>query len=456
MLKQKVSQMVKLLIAAAMTLPSTMVIAQAAEEITYTEHVATIMQEKCQVCHQPDSVAPMSLLTYEDAQIFAPLIKLKVEQRLMPPWHVNPYVGIQEFKNDRSLSDEQIETIVKWVDGGAPLGPIEAMPPAKVFPDPNRWQLADRFGEPDLIVKSTPYTMAAVTQDKWWQPIVDTGLTEARWVRAIEIKPSYPNGRKIVHHALAILLQDEDGVTNLASTITDARTANGTSGFGPNAGLFMEWAVGKVGEIFPEGAGKLMLPGAKIVWDLHLHAAGIEVVDDVTELGIYFYPKGYVPRNRTVLRGLSALGNQGIDVRPHETAMTQQFHYIEAPVRLENFQPHLHMVGKAMSLEVQYPDGSREVLNHVDNFQWNWHNNYVYADDAAPLIPAGSTLIVTAWYDNTVNNPQAPDPRQWVGYGDRTVDEMGHLWVDFTYLEQEEFDSLLLAREERKAAEDSN
>ena len=177
-------------------------------------------------------------------------------------------------------------------------------------------------------------------------------------------------------------------------------------------------------------------------------------INDVVELDIYFYPKGEEPRNRTRLYALSGLGEGGIDVRPHETAMVQQYHVVEAPVRLENFQPHLHIVGKAMSLEAIYPDGTREVLSKVDNFQWQWHNTYIYADDAAPLIPAGTTLVVTAWYDSTENNPNAPDLRQWDGYGDRTVDEMSHARVNFIYLEQEEFDQLVAEREARNAAED--
>ncbi len=219
---------------------------QTHEVITYAKHVAPILQEKCQVCHQPNSVAPMSLLTYEDARPYAELMKYKVENRIMPPWHIDRTVGIQRFQNDRGLSNEQIETIVRWVDQGAQFGAERDLPPPREFPDPNRWQLSDQFGQPDLIVKSEPYTLAALTEDKWWKPTVETGLTEPRWVRAIEIKPSYPDGRRIVHHTLAYLRQEEAGITHLASTATGAQ---------PSAGLFMEWAVGKVGEIFPPDAG---------------------------------------------------------------------------------------------------------------------------------------------------------------------------------------------------------
>ncbi|MCH7716634.1 MAG: cytochrome c [Gemmatimonadetes bacterium] len=414
------------------------------EQITFAKHVAPILQEKCQVCHQPNSVAPMSLLTYDDALPYAQLMKAKVSARVMPPWHLDRSVGIQKYQNDRGLTDEQIETIVRWVDGGTPFGDESDLPPPREFPDPNRWQLGDRFGEPDMIVKSDPYTLPAETQDKWFRPVVETGLTEPRWVRAIEMKPSYPDGRQIVHHVLTFLEQEEEGLTRLASTATGAQRS---------AGLFMEWAVGKVGEIFPAEAGKLMLPGAKIRWEVHMHAMGTEMVDNQVELGIWFYPRDYIPRNRTVLRMFDARGQSGLDIRPGEITVTQQFHVLPAPARLENFQPHMHMRGKAMSIEAIYPDGRQEMLSRVNNFQWNWHINYVYEEDVAPLLPKGTTLVITAWHDNTANNPTNPDYRQWVGWGDRTVDEMAHLWVDVTYLEQEEFDRLVA---ERKAKEETN
>jgi len=411
------------------------------EEITYAKHVAPIFQEKCQVCHQPNSVAPMSLLTYRDAIKEAESIKAKVKSRVMPPWHIDTSIGIQEFKNDRGLSDEQINTIVRWVDAGTPFGDRSDLPPRVEFPDPNRWQLSGEFGEPDLIIRSEPYTLPARTMDKWFRPVVETGIIEPRWVRAIEIKPSYPDGRRIIHHTLTFLEQDEEGITGLASGATDAQQ-------GP--GLFMEWAVGKVGEIFPPDTGKLMLPGSKIHWEVHMHAVGEEIKDNQVELGIYFYPKDYVPKNRTVLRFMDASRNRNLDIPPGEIAVTQQMHVLPAPARLENFQPHMHMRGKAMSMAAIYPDGRQELLSHVNNFQWNWHVNYVYAEHVAPLLPKGTTLVITAWHDNTMENPDNPDPEQWVGWGDRTVDEMAHAWVDVTYLEQEDYERLVAERQAEK------
>jgi hypothetical protein len=413
-------------------------VALQAQSVTFTKDVAPILQQKCQECHQPGSIAPMSLITYEDARKYARRIRTRVSARVMPPWHIDKTVGIQSFKNDRSLSDEQIATLVKWVDDGTPLGNPTDMPPSPKFPDPNRWHYADQFGPPDLVLRSKPYDLPAHTQDKWFRPVTETGLKETRWVRAIEIKPVKPEYRKVVHHVLTLLEQAEpDGITNLAHEAHDVQRS---------AGLFMEWAVGKTGEIFNADAGKLMLPDSKIRWEVHLHAIGEEMKNVEVELGIYFYPKGVVPEHRTVLRMFDVSRGSELDIPPNQTAMTQNFYVMQAPGRLENFQPHMHMRGKALSLEAIYPDGRKEVLSAVNNFQWNWHVNYVYADNVAPLLPKGTVLVFTAWHDNTANNPNNPDPNQWVGWGDRTVDEMAHVWIDVTYLNQSDFDKLVAGR----------
>src|SRR5215471_6659285 len=148
--------------------------------VTFTRDVAPILQQKCQICHQPDSIGPMPLITYEDAREYAEKIRRKVSQRLMPPWHIDRSIGIQAFKNDRSLSDQQIATLVGWVDAGAPRGDPKDMPPPATFPDPLGWQFARDFGPPDLVIRSAPYTLAAHGQDKWFRPVSDTGLTEPR------------------------------------------------------------------------------------------------------------------------------------------------------------------------------------------------------------------------------------------------------------------------------------
>ena len=219
-------------------------------------------------------------------------------------------------------------------------------------------------GPPDLIVKSPPFTMPAQSQDVWDKRSSPSGVTEPRWVRAIEIRPATNKGRKIVHHALARLAQD-DAVDNAA-----AANADDDSGVNAGPGLFMEWAVGKQGEIMRPDTGKLLLPGSQFVWDIHYSAAGEEITNNV-ELGIYLYPKGQEPKFRQVLH---LMGTGGIDIPPNTVKPTQGFFVMKQNGRVESFQPHMHLRGKAMMMEAILPSGQRQVLSHVDNFNFNWHN----------------------------------------------------------------------------------
>ncbi len=409
------------------------VVSAAEHPVTFTKDVAPILQAKCESCHRENSIAPMSLETYEDARPWARAIERAVATREMPPWHLDKTVGIQHFKNDRSLSDEQIETIVQWVNAGAPRGNPEDMPPPVSWPDGEEWMFAELFDEPDLIIEAPPYTMPAKAQDVWYRPVVETGLTEERWVRAIEIRPSITEGRRIIHHALARLQQDEPQEERTNASDDDP------AGVGP--GLFMEWAVGKQGELMRPNSGKLMLPGSKIAWDIHYHAVGEEVTTSA-QLAIYFYPKDEVPKYRQHLGIYHAIPNSiwNLDIPPNSMSVHQGFYVMKAAGRVENFQPHMHLRGKAMSMEAILPDGKRQILSHADNFQFDWHNNYVYADNVAPLLPKGTVLSFTAWHDNTDANKDNPDPTQWVGWGDRTVDEMAHAWVNITYMSDEDFE----------------
>jgi hypothetical protein len=393
--------------------------------VTFAKDVAPIFRDKCQDCHRKGTAAPMSLVTYEETRPWAKSIRQRVITRNMPPWHIDQTVGIQHFENDRSLSEAQIATIVRWVDAGAPLGNPKDLPPAKQWPDEDGWQLAKQYGPPDLILKSDSYTMPARGQDVWFKPLTEIPLTEARWVRAVEMRPGSVPGRKIMHHVLSYLVQEEPDMPTLG---------NGT------AGLLMEWAIGKNFDTYRPGTGKLLLPGSKIWWELHLHAVGEEIRDHA-ELAVYLYPKGEVPKYRTRLTLFGATANTSarLDIPPNSVTENQAFHVLRQAARLENFQPHMHLRGKAMALEAILPDGTVQMLSYVNNFNFNWMNNYIYADDAAPVLPKGTVLHVTAWHDNTRANPNNPDPDQWVGYGDRTVDEMAHAWVNVTYISDADY-----------------
>jgi len=405
-----------------------------AADVTFTKDIAPILQEKCQSCHRVGEMAPMSLTTYQETRPWAKSIKQRVVSRQMPPWHLDKTVGVKHYSNDFSLSDEQIEIIAAWVDAGAPEGDPADMPVSKVWPRTDGWQLAEQFGLPDLVISSEPYAMAARGQDVWFKPLSPIPIDEPRWVRAVEMRPATPDGRKITHHALAFLQQAEPDAGG-----------NGTTGLATQ-GLLMEWAVNKNYDIYRDNTGKLLLPGSRIWWEMHYHAVGEEITDRV-ELAIYFYPKGEEPKYRTTLTAFPATpgsaGNGTLDIPPHGEATTEGFRTLSRPARLENFQPHMHLRGKTMTLEAIYPDGTKRILSSADKFNFNWMTNYIFADDAAPVVPAGTTIHVVAVHDNTANNRSNPDPDQWVGWGDRTVDEMAHAWVNVTYITDEDYEKWL-------------
>lgn len=399
---------------------------------TFTKDVAPVLQAKCQSCHRPGEVAPMSLLTYEQVRPYARAIKAKVQAREMPPWFLDRSIGIQKFKNDASLTLAEIDTLVRWVDGGAPMGDPKLMPPARQWPDAGGWQLAAQLGRPpDLIVKSKAWTMPAKGQDQWWKPIVSSGLGEDRWVRAVEVRPSV-KGRKIVHHAVV--------------QVVDAKPERELGEF-----AFAEFSIGAYGELYPEDTGKLLKAGSRFRWDIHYHAGGEEITDE-SEMGIYFHPKGYTPtfEVKHVPIGMTGIGGRvgsaGIDIPPNTVARHDAFMVLQKPAKIENFKPHMHMRGKAMSMSAIYPDGRYETLAYVDRYNFNWHTNYVFADDVAPVLPKGTTIHVVSWHDNTTANRHNPDPNQWVGSGSRSIDEMTHAHTNMVYLTDAQYDAILTAR----------
>jgi len=394
--------------------------------LTYSRDIAPILQENCQQCHQPGAIAPISLMTYDQARRYSRRIRAKVTERLMPPWHLNPDVGIQHYKNDRSLTKDEIATLVEWIDNGMPEGDPADLPEPVEWPTGESFLLLPDLGPPDLIIKTDPFTVPAHGNDQWWRPTVPTGLTEDRWVRAMEVLPSYPLGRGVTHHFLATAVQEEE-----------------------LGGLLTEWALGKVGEQYQEGTGKLLQAGSKIEFEVHYYPNGTEVPNDQVSLGIWLYPEGYVPEFPTRLRMFNVAPQNTLHIPPHSTPMFEREFVMDHPVRIQSFQAHFHLRGKGASMEAIYPDGRTELLSQIDNFQFNWHNNYIYADDVAPLLPSGTVLKFNMWYDNTANQPSNPHPDDFVTWGDRAADEMGHMWIGVTDLTQEQYERLVRERQEK-------
>jgi hypothetical protein len=428
--------------------------AAAAETPTFSKDVAPILQAKCQSCHQPNSIAPMSLMTYQEARPWARSIRERVSSRQMPPWHIDKSVGIQSFKNDMSLSDEQIDTIVRWVEGGAPQGDPKDLPPAKPPVTTNEWQgVMNGYGPPDLVIKSSEYTMPAKHQDVWYRPTSDIPITEPRWIRMIEIRPSNLKARKTLHHSVAYQVLSPDNVQAVNTGIAPGPSSVSADDAVNRRPMIMEWAIGKGYDRYRDDTGKLLMPGEKISWDQHIHAVGEEIPTG-SELGIWFYPKGQEPKKRSYLVAFTGIDRtKMLDIPPNSVAHTEGFTVLKENTMITNFQPHFHLRGKAMEVEAILPDGNRQLISYVGNFNFNWMTNYIYADDAAPVFPKGTVIHVSAYYDNTTANKNNPDPEQWVGYGDRTVDEMAHAWMNVFYLSDEEYKQIV---EQRKAKTATN
>ena len=424
-----------------------------ARKPTFAKDIAPIFQSKCVSCHEPGSIAPMSLRTFEESRPWARSIKQRVQTRQMPPWHINRAVGVQKFKNDMSLTDEQVATVVAWVDGGAPQGNPADMPPLKPLTTSLYWQAErDGYGPPDIVVKTPDYTMPAVSQDQWWRPMVDIPVTEPRWVRMVEIRPSNLQGRKILHHSVAYQVLSPENVQAINTGVVDNRNNSASQALNPEdvvnrRPMLMEWAIGKGYDRYMDGTGKLIMPGEKISWDEHIHAAGEEITSG-SELGLWLYPKGQEPKKRSYLVGFTGLrnGNLSLDIPPNSISHTEGFTVLKENTLITNFQPHFHLRGKAMQVEAILPNGKTETVSYVDQFNFNWMTNYIYADDAAPVYPKGTIIHVVAWYDNTANNKFNPDPTQWVGWGDRTVDEMAHAWMNVVYLTDAEYQARVAAQ----------
>jgi len=399
---------------------------QASRQVTFNKDIAPILQESCQNCHRPGNIAPMSLLTYKDARPWARSIKQQVALRNMPPWFMDKNIGIRSFKDDASLSDAQISTITAWVDAGAPEGNAADLPPARHFEDLDKWHI----GKPDLIVSMpVEYKVKPASSDWWGNFVADSGLTEDRYIKAVETKPSSGGGIRVVHHAVTSIFYDD-----------------GSS----EAGTLNEYAVGKYGDVYPEGSGKLMKAGAKIRFNMHYHAVG-EVIGDRSEVAFVFYPKGYVPKH--VMNTVLSPNNDDLDIPAGaDNVRSDAYFKLDKPARLTGYQPHMHNRGKAQCLEAIYPNMVVEQLNCVNRYNFGWQIAYSYADDVTPLLPAGTILHTITWHDNSAANPFNPDPRNWVGFGNRTTEDMSRAWLNFYYLTDEEFKAETAARRAKAAS----
>jgi len=401
-------------------------------DVTFTKDIAPILQRHCQSCHRPDSLAPMSLLTYEDARPYARAIKtrtaLRTQRSTMPPWFIEKDIGIQQYKDDPSLSEEEITTIAKWADSGAPRGNPADMPPPLDFQSGNQWKI----GKPDLIVSSPELTVKAMSADQWVSlGTVPTGLTEDRYVAAVEVREindvpknadsKTVGGRFVFHHM------------NYSSSTDPSGRIDETSTHWPLP------EVGRNGDIFPQQAGKLLAAESVLVLEqAHLHANGRNTRAHL-EFAFKFHPKGYKPGVKWVSVGGLGKGAD-LDVKP--LTANQELHayaVLQQHTKVVTFEPHLHAAGTRMCLEAIWGTDIQTLTCAA--YDHNWVRTYAYADDAMPLLPKGTILHIIGILDTSPANRNIVDGRNWSGGGRRSVANMFHDSLG-TYIElsDEEFE----------------
>jgi len=389
----------------------------AAEPVTFSETIAPIVYANCVTCHRPGEAAPFSLITYADVKKRGALIATVTKSRYMPPWHAAH--GFGDFADERRLSDAQIVLIAEWVKQGMPEGDAARTPKLPKFTD--GWYL----GKPDLVIEMpVGFELPASGPDIYRNFVVPTSLTEDKWVRAVEFRPST---RKVVHHVL--FAYDASGTTRKLDG-ADGRTgfggmsAIGIAGAGGNGGSLGGWAVGATPAFLPEGVALPLPKGSDIVLQMHFHLTGKPEVEK-SVVGVYFADKPperrLIPIQAPVLFGFGA----GIDIPAGE----KQFRIedsltLPTDVRAFSTGAHAHYIAKEMKATATLPDGTKQPILWIPDWDFNWQDRYTYKSPV--LLPKGTKIVVSLLYDNSADNHRNPNsPPKRVTWGEESFDEMG-------------------------------
>lgn len=375
---------------AALSLP---VIAVAApERPTFSKDVAPILYERCVTCHRPADIGPMSLITYDEVRPWAKSILKAVGDGVMPPWHAD--AGIGAFKNERRLTDDERLTVTRWIEQGTKQGDVSDLPPAPEFDDEG-W----RLGEPDLVVEFNETALPAGGPDQFYDLVGETGLTEDTWVTKIEVMPG---NRKVVHHV--IIWQN------------DSQDQRGWVG---------AWAAGMQPMVFPEKTGRLIKAGTPLIADMHYHPADTPE-SDKTRIGLHF------AKDNKVEKELINLWIQNADFEIPAGAKNygaRASYTFPQDAYITGLLPHLHYRGKDFVYTARFPDGRKEKLLSVSDYDFNWQTGYELAE---PLyVPKGTRIDCVAHWDNSADNPDNPDPTKNVRFGSESYDEMMIGFVDY-------------------------
>ena len=404
---------------------------------TFTRDVAPIMFTKCASCHRPGEVAPMALLSYADARPWASAIKQKVSTRAMPPWHADPAHG--SFRNDLRLSDREIDTIVKWVDGGAREGDPSALPALPKFPE--GWQI----GKPDAVFEMTQdFEIPASGEVAYQYFEVPTNFTEDKWMQAGEVRAG---DRSHVHHIIVYVREPgrtvrpnvvtvrpiinaaatqpaapaRERVAAAAVTAAQRPVVPAAQGAGrpPGGGdaMLVNWAVGEDAPVHLPGTAKRIPAGSTLIFQVHYTTNG-KAGRDRSRIGLVFAKE---PPQREIRTGL--ISNPVFAIPPgagdHQVEAEATF---SDDVKIWSMHPHMHLRGKDMTYTATYPDGRSEILLRVPKYDFGWQTDYWLAQPLS--VPKGTKIRVTAHFDNSPANRANPDPKATVRWGDQTWEEM--------------------------------
>jgi len=385
---------------------------------TFSNEVVRIFQNRCQSCHHAGDIAPFSLMTYADAAPHADAIKFETQKRLMPPWKAT--AGCGEFAEARVLSDDEIDTIAKWVDNGAPQGNAADLPTLKNFD--GGWAL----GQPDLVLSYAESYKPPVTGDMYRCFPMPSTVPEDKYVSAIDIKPG---DRETVHHVIAYLDTTGDSQKLDEADEGPGYTSFGGPGFSVTSlsATLGGWAPGARPSMLPDDVALLMPAQSRVVLQVHYHPHGIKTVPDHTEIGIYYAKK----KPNKIVRILPLI-NQSFTIPPNDPnyrVTTTPFSAF-LPVHLYLIAPHMHLLGRKMHVTATLPNGNEKCLINVDDWDFNWQGMYQYKDPIA--IPMNTKLALEAYYDNSEGWRNPNNPPKPVSWGEQTTDEMCIAFLGFT------------------------
>ena len=383
--------------------------------VTYTHDIAPILYQNCDTCHRPGQISPFPLNSYADAKKHARQIAEVTQIKLMPPWKAES--GFGHFVGERRLSDSTISTIRTWVNTGALEGKLADLPVPPKYPE--GWAL----GKPDVVLQpSEPYSLSAEGADVYRCFVIPTSYTEDRWLAGMEV---HPGNRKVVHHIIAYL--DTSGAARKleAAGPGPGYTSFGGPGFSPSGSLG-GWVPGYDSALLPAGIGIFLPKGADIVLQVHYHKDG-KPETDLTKIGLFFTKAPVDKRLRTL-----PIIDQNISIPAGDPDYVAHASYtVPLNVTLRDILPHMHLIGRNMTVVAHVPDAVDIPLIKIDDWDFNWQNKYVYQHPIK--LPKGTKIDLVAHYNNSLSNPRNPnDPPKAVTWGEQTTDEMCIAFLGYT------------------------